>query len=33
MPVVVVIIGTGLSFGLGFGENYHVDVVGTIPKG
>ena len=33
MQVVVVIIGTGLSFGLGFNENYKVDVVGEIPQG
>ena len=33
MQVVVVIIGTGLSFGLGFDENYEVDVVGEIPQG
>ena len=33
MPVVVVIIGTGLSFGLGFNKEYEVDVVGEIPVG
>ena len=33
MPVVVVIIGTGLSFGLGFNDGYEVDVVGEIPVG